>query len=85
MDCNTCEYGTLGNLAYNPPCEHYGCTVNEDHEISKATYQESPTIEQLAEWEWEGIYEATDGCWVESDGTCPHGCQSWLLELGIIE
>ena len=48
------------------------------------TELEVPTIEQLAEWEYEGGCEATDGCLVEPDGTCPHGCQSWLLELGMI-
>jgi hypothetical protein len=29
--------------------------------------------------------EATDGCWVEPDGICPHGCQSWFLVLGLIQ
>ena len=24
------------------------------------------------------------GCWVEPDGTCPHGNPSWLLKLGLI-
>ena len=28
--------------------------------------------------------EATDGCWVEGDGCCPHGHFSWLLVLGMI-
>jgi hypothetical protein len=28
--------------------------------------------------------EATDGCWVEPDGYCEHGCPSWLLKLGLI-
>lgn len=26
--------------------------------------------------------EATDGCTVEPDGTCPHGYPSWLIQLG---
>lgn len=43
---------------------------------------EAPSLEQLMEWEMEGGCEATDGCWVEPDGTCPHGFKSWLLELG---
>lgn len=43
-----------------------------------------PTIEQLIRWEEEGGCEATDGCWVEPDGTCEHGCVSWLRELGMI-
>ncbi len=43
-----------------------------------------PDVETLMEWEEEGGCEATDGCWVEPDGTCPHGRKSWLLELGLI-
>lgn len=43
-----------------------------------------PSIEQLLAWENDGGCEATDGCWVEPDGTCPHGCNSWLVELGMI-
>jgi hypothetical protein len=45
---------------------------------------EPPDIETLREWEAEGGCEATDGCWVEPDGTCEHGHRSWLLELGLI-
>ena len=45
---------------------------------------EPPGIETLKEWEAEGGCEATDGCVVEPDGECPHGHQSWLLELGLI-
>ena len=45
---------------------------------------DAPDIEQLIEWENEGGCEATDGCWVEPDGTCPHGCDSWLLVMGLI-
>jgi hypothetical protein len=46
--------------------------------------QEEPSNEQLEEWMFDGVCEATDGCLVEPDGVCPHGCKSWLLELGII-
>ena len=44
----------------------------------------TPTIEELEEWHDEGVCEATDGCIVEPDGICEHGCKSWLLELGMI-
>ena len=44
----------------------------------------APSLEQLEQWLMDGICEATDGCIVEPDGTCPHGCSSWLLELGLI-
>lgn len=43
-----------------------------------------PTIEQLMAWNADGGCEATDGCWVEPDGVCPHGCESWLMALGMI-
>lgn len=45
---------------------------------------EEPTIEQLMDWDHEGGCEATDGCWVEPDGTCPHGHVSWLIYKGFI-
>jgi hypothetical protein len=38
----------------------------------------------LMEWDNDGICEATDGCIVEPDGTCEHGCPSWLVRLGFI-
>ena len=43
-----------------------------------------PDIEQLEEWSYEGVCEATDGCTVEPDGVCEHGHPSWLLKLGMI-
>ena len=32
----------------------------------------------------DGACDATDGCTVEPDGRCPHGCSSWLVTLEII-
>jgi hypothetical protein len=43
-----------------------------------------PTLAQFREWNNRRGCEATDGCWVEPDGHCPHGKPSWLLELGFI-
>ena len=43
-----------------------------------------PTIEDLEEWISDAVAEATDGCIVEPDGYCEHGCPSWLIELGYI-
>ena len=44
-----------------------------------------PTVEQMEEWfHDDGGCEATDGCWVEPDGHCPHGHSSWMLRLGLI-
>jgi len=45
---------------------------------------DTPRTEQLQEWLEEDGAEATDGCWVEPDGSCEHGQPSWLLELGLI-
>jgi hypothetical protein len=44
---------------------------------------EYPTLKELRDWNSQGGCEATDGCWVEIDGTCPHGKRSWMLELGL--
>ncbi|HZU16526.1 MAG TPA: hypothetical protein VFD01_08040 [Candidatus Dormibacteraeota bacterium] len=41
-------------------------------------------IEEVEDWLSEGWSEATDGCVVEPDGVCPHGCRSKLLEWGLI-
>ena len=43
-----------------------------------------PDLDTLTYWLWDGVAEATDGCLVEPDGTCPHGHRSWLRELGLI-
>jgi hypothetical protein len=45
----------------------------------------SPSVRVLQRWlEEDAGCEATDGCWVEPDGTCPHGHPSWLVRLGVI-
>lgn len=43
-----------------------------------------PTFEELQDYENDGGCEATDGCWVEPDGVCPHGHPSWLIRAGLI-
>lgn len=44
-----------------------------------------PDFETLEIWMIEDSgCEATDGCWVEPDGMCPHGHPSWFLVLGLI-
>ena len=45
---------------------------------------ERPTMEEMEEWLDEGYALATDGCPVEPDGTCEHGCDSWLIVMGLI-
>lgn len=46
----------------------------------------APSVATLKRWMDEGGCEAKCryGCWVEPDGTCEHGCESWLLVLGMI-
>lgn len=44
----------------------------------------TPSTATLRRWMDEGGCKATDGCWVEPDGTCPHGHKSWLLVQGLI-
>lgn len=43
-----------------------------------------PSIKTMERWVFDGVAKATDGCRVEPDGTCVHGCKSWLMELGYI-
>lgn len=43
-----------------------------------------PDIDTLIRWMDEGGCQATDGCTVDPDGRCRHGCESWLVELGMI-
>ena len=46
---------------------------------------DTPDLETIEEWMWEDFgCEASDGCWVEVDGRCPHGHPSWLLRLGLV-
>lgn len=50
----------------------------------KDKYENVPTIEELLEWEQDGVAKATDNCITELDGTCIHGCKSWFIVLGLI-
>jgi hypothetical protein len=44
-----------------------------------------PSLEELQrQIEADGGCGATDGCFVEPDGTCEHHRPSWLLALGLI-
>lgn len=57
---------------------------NDSSEVSQKPEPIEPEVETLYRWMDEGGCEATDGCWVEPDGVCEHGCNSWLLEMGLI-
>jgi hypothetical protein len=45
---------------------------------------EEPDDDQIEAWLMDDIAEATDGCQVELDGTCPHGHPSWLRRVGLV-
>jgi hypothetical protein len=42
-----------------------------------------PSLKALEEWTVGSTCKCPDGCRVEPDGTCEHGCPSWLMILGI--
>ena len=53
-------------------------------ELIKQSRQQ-PDMETLQEWMDDCGCEAVDcGCWVEHDGHCPCGNESWFLRLGLI-
>jgi len=44
-----------------------------------------PSFETIMDWAFVNSgCEATDGCWVEPDGICPHGHPSWQIVLEVI-
>ena len=53
-------------------------------EARKVKCRKRPSIATMERWLDSGVAKATDGCRVEPDGRCPHGCPSWLLVLGYI-
>ena len=61
-------------------CESCGALPGEPHKV----VGDRPTMEDLEEWTYDSVCEATDGCIVEPDGRCEHGHRSWLLVLGMI-
>ena len=58
-----------------------GIIMNKKYPIPT---MEKPDEEQIEEWIYDSVCDATDGCTVEPDGVCPHGYPSWLLYLGLI-
>jgi hypothetical protein len=60
-------------------------TANPSSPWREVNRMRRPALEELQrQVEEDGGCEATDGCWVEPDGTCDHGQPSWLLALGLI-
>jgi hypothetical protein len=60
-------------------------TANPSPGWEEVNQMRRPSLEELQrQVEEYGGCEATDGCFVEPDGTCDHGQPSWLLALGLI-
>ena len=68
----------------NPPRTDAPPTANH-HPREEVNRMRRPSLEELRrQLEEDGGCEATDGCFVEPDGTCDHRQPSWLLALGLI-
>lgn len=62
-----------------------GLTAYLERSTWPAPTVDEPDLETLEIWMIEdGGCEASDGCWVEPDGRCPHGHPSWFVRLGLI-
>jgi hypothetical protein len=60
-------------------------TANHRSAWKEVNPMRRPSLEELQrQVEENGGCEATDGCFVEPDGTCEHDQPSWLLALGLI-
>lgn len=53
-------------------------------EARRVSKPRRPSIQQLEVWMDRGACPALDGCIVETDGTCPHGCPSRMVYFGLI-
>jgi hypothetical protein len=66
------------------PCETCGAIPSPETGRIRHIPGEQPSMDQIEEWVFDSICEATDGCIVEPDGICEHGHWSWLRALGLI-
>lgn len=64
--------------------QEQGAAALKETAGTKPTTRKAPSMATLNRWMNDGGAEATDGCWVEPDGRCSHGCESWLIVLGLI-
>jgi hypothetical protein len=51
---------------------------------AKEAKPKRPSLATLERWANEGRCKTPDGCWVEPDGSCQHGQDSWLIVLGYV-
>ncbi len=67
----------------------YVCKTDRDAFLAKnegkyIAVSAPPSLATMEKWMDSGVARAVDGCRVEPDGVCPHGCQSWILVQGLI-
>lgn len=76
----------LTKPAWRVKCEMCGAIADPDtRKIRHKVTTPVPDMDQIEEWLLDGAEcESTDGCYVELDGMCEHGHQSWLRRLGMI-
>lgn len=58
--------------------------MDDEKKVCARKQTKEPSLRTMEKWVDDGIARATDGCRVEPDGTCEHGCESWLLKMGLI-
>ena len=85
----TGDYADKASLRAKGSCYRCGRAMQKPDSLfcNRACYRayfEVPSEETLRHWSFDGVAEATDGCSVEPDGTCPHGRKSWLLVFGLM-
>jgi hypothetical protein len=65
-------------------CPEHAKPYLKPAKTAKPKTTREPSMATMIRWMDNGIAKATDGCKVEPDGHCPHGCASWLIVLGLI-
>ena len=77
--------GPVGGREPGPHTEDGRAPHRQPPSKEEVNRMRRPSLEELQrQVEEDGGCEATDGCFVEPDGTCDHGQPSWLLVPGLI-
>ena len=79
-----CEVKTLTDGRAEPILWIGGKSMTQRASTIIAKRKRVPSTATLERWQANGGCKALDGCWVEPDGHCEHGSESWLLYLGYI-
>jgi hypothetical protein len=78
--------GQIGMTGTAKRLECEGCGGTYDPVKERLVHKRNPIpdMEQIEEWVYDSVCEATDGCTTEPDGRCEHGHISWLRALDMI-